>query len=1543
MKTTKTQGRFSRGMLIAGFAVVFGIGTLCLVDSWTNWLDAIWNRLPSGRISLFTALSLVLLAGIGIVQQFINERLTWRARFVMTLVVIQATAGFLSIVGLLWDNDQLCNLWLYRILNVTGDPRLLLLSPFGIVFAFAFLSGYLLQLQGGKDYPFARRAGKLIWLMSTLVLVVLVTSFPLEQKNGFWSRPHALSWPAAMVFILLGLVLLASAATDSWRRWRADLDAVAGPGQGGWAKLAEYRVAAISAMLILGIVVTGIAYVNYQHRIALGLRISQLEAIADLKAGQISQWRDERRAEAVFMMQAPAVARDVKRLLNQPGDSRASSDVLKWLKLIQGGPDRYERVFLARPDGRVITAVPQASFSIDALLRSQMERTCNQHGLVYGDLRHTTDEHWRIDITAPIFDPDATGVPEVIAVIAFSINPRTHLNRMVRGMPMPSVTAETILVRREGNEIVYLSEVQGLRGKDPMRVSALTPGLVTSDLTMTDRRVIDGIDHRGEEVVAFVRRVDGTDWILLIKENVDELNRQTWMLVLLVGIIILVLIVAAIFGAGFFWRKSATAMLGRALETEQERNRIAEQLAALMRHANDIILLTDLSGSLLEANDRAVEAYGYSREELLERNLRDLTSPDAVSSFVRQIGDWQQAGTKIFETEHQRRDGHRFPVEISGRVIELGGRKHLLGILRDISQRRAHERDISRLNGLYSALSRINQAALQSPDRQTLFQTVCHVMVEHARFWFVWIGQHNEVLHRIDPLARSGADQEYADLTVDYTDDRAEAHGVTGTAVRENRGDFCNDLSADPRMDPWREALVGCRFRSAAAFPIHLNGKVWGSITVYSEEPGVFRSQEMALLGEAAGALSLALNKLEEHAARQRSEASLRESEARFRAVFDAMTECVSLHDLVYDAFGRPIDYRFLDCNRTYCDLLKRPREMILGKLASELFSVEKAPNLREYSQVALSGHPLRFEAFMEPLKRHFSLSIASPGPGRFVVVASDITQRMEAELALRDSEARFRSTFEQVAVGVAHLTIDGRWLRINERLCQLLGYSREELFAIAPRELAHPADREKEGRELERLRGGEIEHYVIQKRYRRKDGSMLWGELTMSLVRRDDGSPAFFAALVNDIGERLRMEAELVAANRELETMNRIAADCASSLALDHVANRMLDEALGISGVEGGLVCLLEPDQRLTLLAERGAWLEVMGNLRSSTIRVQECLGGKCIESCQPFILRSRDEVAAHIGDESLKRDPLEFHAAFPIVAQGKPLAVLWIFTRDSKRIPAERSMRLLQALGHPFSLAVQNALLHAETVRYGSEMEHQVQARTAQLEATNHELEAFSYSVSHDLRAPLRAIDGFARILAADYGTRLDDEARRYMGIISKESERMGRLIDDLLAFSRLGRRSLKVSDTDLGLLAKEVFAELMLREGKRSVRCTIGDMPRANVDPGLFRQVMENLLNNALKYTRLRQEAEIDVGGEIREGEVVCYVRDNGAGFDEKYSSKLFGVFQRLHSDSEFEGNGVGLALVQRIVHRHGGRVWGEGQVDRGATFYFALPNS
>lgn len=285
------------------------------------------------------------------------------------------------------------------------------------------------------------------------------------------------------------------------------------------------------------------------------------------------------------------------------------------------------------------------------------------------------------------------------------------------------------------------------------------------------------------------------------------------------------------------------------------------------------------------------------------------------------------------------------------------------------------------------------------------------------------------------------------------------------------------------------------------------------------------------------------------------------------------------------------------------------------------------------------------------------------------------------------------------------------------------------------------------------------------------------------------------------------------------------------------------------------------------------------------------------------------------------------------PMLPTDEPVSIFWttIITLATQETIITLIVRYLR-LEMEKSLQLQQEII--------AHLEERVAQRTVALEAKNKELEAFSYSVSHDLRAPLRAVNGFAKILKEDFADILPLEAQNHLTRISNAGKNMGKLIDELLAFSQIGRNQIKKQTIDLNIIVRVCIESLTPEEASYRLEWRLTDLPPAQTDPVLIQQVYTNLLNNAIKYSRACNPACIEVGSFEKQKKIIYFVRDNGAGFDMKYANKLFGVFQRLHHEDEFEGVGIGLAIVQRIIHGHGGRVWAEAEVGKGATFYFTL---
>jgi|CZKM01.1.fsa_nt_gi signal transduction histidine kinase len=461
-------------------------------------------------------------------------------------------------------------------------------------------------------------------------------------------------------------------------------------------------------------------------------------------------------------------------------------------------------------------------------------------------------------------------------------------------------------------------------------------------------------------------------------------------------------------------------------------------------------------------------------------------------------------------------------------------------------------------------------------------------------------------------------------------------------------------------------------------------------------------------------------------------------------------------------------------------------------------------------------------------------------------------------------------------------------------------------------------------------------------------DGQWRWFHVRSRLRRQPDGQ-VLWDGVVADITERKAAEEKIRQLNVELEqrVIERTAQLETTNAELRHsrAELRSLFESLP------GLYLILTPD--LKIVDASDAYLK-------ATLTTREGILGRQLFDVFPD--NPNEPGTKAVANMQASIDRLIQNAASDTMAIARHdvrgpdgVFVEWHWSSiNSPMFGADRQIKYIvhrveevtEYVRQKSRSANDTAEFRARTEQMEAEIyqsSQKVQAANEQLLAANKELEAFSYSVSHDLRAPLRAVDGFALILANDHAARLDPERLRLLQVIRREAARMGRLIDDLLAFSRMGRREMRFAEIDMTVLATTVFKECAAQVGDRKVRLTMASLLPTRGDSAMIRQVLANLLSNAIKYSRPREVAEIELGSRLEGNECIYWVKDNGVGFDPRYTGKLFGVFQRLHSDEEFEGTGVGLALVQRIIHRHGGRIWAEGKLNEGASFYFTLPNA
>ncbi len=497
------------------------------------------------------------------------------------------------------------------------------------------------------------------------------------------------------------------------------------------------------------------------------------------------------------------------------------------------------------------------------------------------------------------------------------------------------------------------------------------------------------------------------------------------------------------------------------------------------------------------------------------------------------------------------------------------------------------------------------------------------------------------------------------------------------------------------------------------------------------------------------------------------------------------------------------------------------------------------------------------------------------------------------SRLKLRSSEERYRRIIDTAYEGIWTINTDGRIEYVNQRMAQMLGYSIADMLDRFVFEFMDEVVRSEAKRIFERCRQGVKEQFDF--RYRCKDGSDLWTIVSTNPIFSETGEFQGAIAMITDVSERKWLEDKLWESEARFRRL-----------------------------VESNIIGVFFPDLEGHILDANDAFLQMVGYTREELRQ-----GEVNWKAMSPLEYQALDEQKI----EELKTSGI-----------CTPFEKEYI-RKDGSRVPILVGAALLegskqQTIAFLLDLS-ERKQAEAKMQRFNEQLEKRVQERTAQLEEANKELESFSYSVSHDLRAPLRHISGFVDLLQKRAAPSLDETSLRYLNTIVQSAKQAGKLIDDLLAFSRMGRTELRYTTINMNQLIREVQRDIELDTEGRVIHWHVEELPQISGDPSMLRLVLRNLMENAVKYTSKRTQAEIEISCTENEDEFVFFIRDNGVGFDMQYVNKLFGVFQRLHSEQEFNGTGIGLANVRRIVHRHGGQTWAEAVVNNGATFYFSLP--
>ena len=551
----------------------------------------------------------------------------------------------------------------------------------------------------------------------------------------------------------------------------------------------------------------------------------------------------------------------------------------------------------------------------------------------------------------------------------------------------------------------------------------------------------------------------------------------------------------------------------------------------------------------------------------------------------------------------------------------------------------------------------------------------------------------------------------------------------------------------------------------------------------------------------------------------------------------------------------------------------------------------------------------------------------------------TDIENIKQAQDELRLSEEYFRNVFEHAAVGKSITGIDGK-LKANKAFSDMLGYSLAEFSDVKWTEITHPDEIQRDQKLIKTILSGEKSSIRYEKRYIHKDGHTVWTDVSAVLHRDSENNPQYFITTVQDISERKRAEENLFKHSERLRNLHLIdqailqaieSPETVVQKAIEHIRVLLQCQrtSVGIFDLENKEVKVYAADVDGKTIVEIGKVLteEVYG--------VIDVLRESKVEVVENMSLEKSPSIIFNL----LQAEGVQSSINVALVSALEMYGVLNVGWENSKKI-SEDEIEIVNEVANQITIAIEKARLLKETKGYAAKLEQRVIERTAQLESANKEMESFSYSVSHDLRAPLRGIDGFSLALSEDYADKLDETAKNYIIRIRTATQKMDGLIDSLLRLSRISRIEMNLEKVNLSTMVSEIANSLTESYLSRKVSFVIPENICTFGDSNLLKIVFENLLSNAWKFTSKQAETVIEFGAFNENSKTLYFIKDNGVGFDMKYADKLFSAFQRLHSEKDYPGVGVGLTTVQRIIHRHNGKIWAESAINKGTTFYFTL---
>lgn len=770
-----------------------------------------------------------------------------------------------------------------------------------------------------------------------------------------------------------------------------------------------------------------------------------LETTSNLKVEQIKQWKNERFGEADFLYKNITFKAHIDQLLQNPESEKLVEELSSWLYPMMENHDYYS-ISLFDRNGRLVLNLRSGAEKIpEEFNDTTFYDAVNKNKITFSDL--TRDENGLIylDVAVPVFTASDK------CVIVFRVNPDLILFPLIQTFHEPSRTSESLLVRKDGNNVLFLNELRHKKNTAlQFSISLKQKTLPAAAAVLNTEGVTEGVDYRGIEVLASLHKIKGTNWFLVTKIDLDEIYEPLWQrTILIIAFVSLLLILSGsiLYSINVSQQKD---FLKRKLELETEREDLAQRLDYISRYANDIIWLQDDKGYFIDVNEKAISTYGYPREEFLKKNAADLRTEKQRGKTKNDLHLTAERGGSIFETEHVKKDGTFFPVEISSRSITLKGKKYYQSIVRDISERKNSERSILNLNRVYALLSNTNEAIVKIRDKQELFDKICRIAVENGEFVssvIFLVNDKNKSLYVKAGFGNLVNDLNDHDIKIDAAEAFMAPSAKAAAAGKQN---ICNDIEKEKPDDKWYRLLKNHEVNSFGSFPFKINDKTAGVFSVYSNQKNFFNYQEMNLFEELTNDISFALEFLDNEEERKHVVARLEESEKKYRLMFESNPYPMWVYDIETLAF--------LEVNDSAVSQYGYLKEEFLDMTLKDIRPIEDIELLLQNISESNSGREI--SGYWRHKKSNgeiifveiISHSIYFQNKKARLVLSIDITEKVNAEKSKelltfeRDKLLkRLQLQFDTMPIGLIVVDKDSKIVEWNPSAEKIYGYTKDE------------------------------------------------------------------------------------------------------------------------------------------------------------------------------------------------------------------------------------------------------------------------------------------------------------------------------------------------------------------------------------------------------------------------------------------------------------------------------------------------------------------